>query len=153
MKTQQNRLQDIKRLLKRYVDDCGASGWDPIFGEGIVNFVSYDEVLKPLILSKEDVASIMPTDSTKYIPVPEQKDIPLNAKLTITLDRQLTCGDVVDIKLFRGDKEVQTSLTSNFKKQEIVVSPTGPFLPRTTYRLLPLVEHGLDYKIYFVTGN
>lgn len=146
-------IQDIEQLLKRYVDDRGVSGWDSIFGEGIVNFASYDEVLKPLIVSKEDVASITRTDSTKYIPFPEQRDAPLDAKLTITFDRQLTDGDLVDIKLFRGDKEVQTSLTSTIEKQEIVVSPIRSLLPRTTYRLVLLVEHGLDYDMYFVTGN
>jgi len=146
-------IQDIEQLLKRYVDDRGASGWDPIFGEGIVNFASYDEVLKPLIVNKEDAASITRTDAKKYIPFPEQRDVPLNAKLAITFDRQLTDGDIVDIKVFRGDKEVQTSLTSALEKQEVVVSPTRPFLPRTTYRLVLLVEHGLDYEMYFVTGN
>jgi len=146
-------IQDIEQLLKRYVDDRGASGWDPFFGEGIVNFASYDEVLKPLIVSKEDAASITRTDSAKYIPFPEQRNVPLNAKLAITFDRQLTDGDIVDIKVYRGDKEVQTSLTSTIEKQEVVVSPTSPFLPRTTYRLVLLVEHGLDYEMYFVTGN
>jgi len=146
-------IQDIEHLLKRYVDDRGVSGWDPIYGEGIVNLASYDEVLKPLIVSKEDVSSITQTDTTKYIPFPEQRDVPLHAKLAITFDRQLTDGDVVDIKVYRGDKEVQTSLTSTIEKQEVVVSPTRPFLPQTTYRLVLLVEHGLDYEMYFVTGN
>lgn len=52
-------IQDIERLMKKYVDDRGAIGWDRIFGEGIVNLASYDEVLKPLVINKNDVASIM----------------------------------------------------------------------------------------------
>ncbi|NYF23582.1 S8 family serine peptidase [Sporosarcina sp. JAI121] len=137
-------VADIDRLLKKYVDDRGATGWDPLFGEGIVNVTSYDE---GLFVNKEDTAS------TKYIPFPEQRNVPLDAKWTITFDRQLTDGDVVKIKLLRGDKEVKTTLTSNIKEQEIIVSPTGLLLPRTTYRLLLFVEHGKDYEMVFVTGS
>lgn len=136
--------QDIERLLKKYVDDRGTLGWDPIYGEGIVNVATYHEESKPLGTSKS-------ADSKKYIPFPEQRNVPLDAKWAITFDRPLTEGDVVDIKLYRGDKEVQTTRTSNAKKQEIEISPNKLFLPNTTYRLLLIVEHGMDYEMYFVT--
>ena len=42
--------EDIERLIKKYVDDRGAIGWDSQYGEGIVNIASYGE---SLIVDKE----------------------------------------------------------------------------------------------------
>lgn len=147
-------VQEIERLLKKYVDDRGATGWDPIFGEGIVNVANYDEIV--IVKTETAVATsrgATSANSTEFILFPEKQDVPLDAKWTITFDRQLTDGDIVDIKVLRGDKEVPITLTSNSEKQEITVTPIKLLLPRTTYRLLLFVEHGMDYEMSFVTVN
>lgn len=129
---------EIEKLLKKYIDDRGATGWDPLFGEGIVNVTAYDE-------------GIISSHDTGFIPFPEQQDVPLDASLSISFDRPLTDGDIVAIQIVRGDKELP--VTFNKQKQTIAVTPLKPFLPRTTYRLLLIVEHGKDYEMTFVTGD
>jgi len=122
-------VQEIEWLLKKYVDDQGATGWDPIFGEGIVNVANYDENL--IVNTETAIATSRAAtseNSTEFIPFPEKRDVPLDAKWTITFDRQLTDGDIVDIKILRGDKEFPIALTSDSEKQEITVTPIKPFL-------------------------
>ncbi len=145
-------VQEIERLLKKYVDDRGATGWDPIFGEGIINVAAYDESL--IVTTETALANsrdATPSNSTEFIPFPEKRDIPLDARWTITFDRLLTDGDIVDIKVLRGDKDVPITLGSTSDKQEITVTPIKPLLPGTTYRLLLFVEHGLNFEMSFVT--
>ncbi|MFS0576657.1 S8 family serine peptidase [Sporosarcina sp. 179-K 3D1 HS] len=133
---------EIEGLLKRYVDDRGAVGWDPSFGEGIVNVTDY-----------ELVEVILDGTGSTFVPFPEKRGVPLDATWTITFDRPLTDGDVVDIKVLRGDKEVPTTQTFNSGNLEIGISTLKPLLPNTAYRLLLFVEHGMDYEMKFVTGD
>lgn len=145
-------VQEIERLLKKYVDDRGATGWDPIFGEGIVDVANYDEsVIVNIETATATSRGATSANSTEFISFPKKRDVPLDAKWTITFDRQLTDGDIVDIKILRGDKELPITLTSNSEKQETTVTPIKLLLPRTTYRLLLFVEHGVDYEMSFVT--
>lgn len=38
-------VQDIERLLKKYTTDKGPAGWGPQFGEGILDFSNYNEMV------------------------------------------------------------------------------------------------------------
>ncbi|MEK3935727.1 S8 family serine peptidase [Sporosarcina sp. FSL W7-1349] len=134
-------VEEIEGLLKRYVDDRGAIGWDPLFGEGIVNVTGY-----------EQVQVIQDGTATTFVPFPEQRSVPLDANWTITFDRPLTEGDVVDIKVLRGNKEVPITRTFS-GENEIMIAPLKPLLPNTAYRFLLFVEHGMDYEMKFVTGD
>ncbi|MFS0576670.1 S8 family serine peptidase [Sporosarcina sp. 179-K 3D1 HS] len=141
---------EIEGLLKKYVDDRGAIGRDPLFGEGVVNVTGYD---KNLVIDHEQVTVNKDKTAIAFVPFPEQRGVPLDAKWTITFDRPLTDGDVVDFKVFRGDKEVPITRTFNSGENEIMIAPLKPLLPHTTYRLLLFVEHGRDYEMKFVTGD
>ena len=132
-------VQDIELLLKKYAEDRGTSGWDPTYGEGIINVKSYYE------------NSI--NNSTNSPSNTEQRDIPLNKVFTVTMNRLISDKDVLDIKLLRGDKETPITLSSYVNKKEIHVTPNSQLLPRTKYRLIIQVKDGTTYEKYFVTKS
>jgi subtilisin family serine protease len=149
-------VRGIENLLKKYVDDRGAIGWDSQYGEGIVNFASYGESLivdnGQHVVSKEEKVAVIPKPTTEIISLPEHKNVALDKVWTIQFNRQLTERDIISIKLFTNDKEIPISLTPNRARKEILVSATGAYHPGTAYRLMIHVEKGKKYQMDFVTG-
>jgi len=133
-------IKDIERLLKKYVDDRGAVGWDPIFGEGIVNVASYDE---PQIVS---------ADFSGFISLPSARNVPLNKEWHIEFNRQLSKKDIIDVQVFRGSEVVPITLRSIVVTKEIVARPVVPYARSTSYKLVIRVKNGKDYQMDFHTG-
>ncbi|AOV08765.1 S8 family serine peptidase [Sporosarcina ureilytica] len=82
-------IQEIERLLKKYVDDRGVIGWDRFFGEGIVNVASFDErpIVKnepPIVRLKKTSFNInkdeeMTVDLSRYVTDPEGDPLTFSA--------------------------------------------------------------------------
>jgi len=138
-------IQEIERLLKKYVDDQGAVGWDPIFGEGIVNVASYDE---PQNVSA-DVAGM---DFSNFISLPSVRNVPLNKEWHIEFTRQLSTKDIIDVQVFRGSDVVPITLRSKVETKEIVATAVSSYAPSTSYKLVIRVKNGKSYKMDFYTG-
>lgn len=139
-------IKDIERLLKKYVDDRGAVGWDPIFGEGIINAASYDE--PPNVSANEQGM-----DFSNFISLPSARNVPLNKEWHIEFTRQLSKKDIIDVQLFRGSKVVPIKLRSKIETKEIVATPISPYAPSTSYKLVIRVENGKNYQMDFYTGD
>ena len=136
---------DIDRLLKKYTIDRGAAGWDPQFGEGILNLSNYDEkVTQEISAPPKEVSS----DLSSF---PSHEGVPLNKSWKVTFDRALTEGDKVDIQINRSGKEVP--IMTETKANEIIVTPIRKFFPRSSYQLLLFVENGGQYEMTFRTGE
>ena len=138
-------IKEIERLLKKYVDDRGAVGWDPIFGEGIVNAASYDE---PLSVSA-DVAGV---DFSTFISLPSVRNVPLNKEWHIEFNRRLSNKDIIDVQVFQGSDVVPITLRSKVEAKEIVATAVSSYAPSTSYKLVIRVENGKDYQMDFYTG-
>ena len=138
-------IQEIERLLKKYVDDRGAVGWDPIFGEGIVNVASYDEPLS----ESADVAGM---DFSNFIRLPTVRNVPLNKEWHIEFTRQLSAKDIIDVHVFRGSELVPITLRSKVETKEIVATAVSSYAPSTSYKLVIRVKNGKDYLMDFYTG-
>lgn len=138
-------IQEIERLLKKYVDDRGAVGWDPIFGEGIVNVTSYDEPLS----ESADVAGM---DFSNFISLPSVRNVPLNKEWHIEFTRQLSAKDIIDVHVFRGSELVPITLRSKIETKEIVATAVSSYAPSTSYKLVIRVKNGKDYLMDFYTG-
>ncbi|MEI4768827.1 S8 family serine peptidase [Psychrobacillus sp. FJAT-51614] len=132
-------VQQIELLLKKYVDDKGEQGWDPIYGEGIVNVKHFEENTMTL--------------NNKTSQIAEQKDIPLNKKFTVKMSRKIYDNDTLEIKLYREGKEVPITLSSYLNKKEIIVTPNELLLPNTKYLLVIKIEDHVTFEKYFVTKS
>lgn len=139
-------IKDIERLLKKYVDDRGVVGWDPIFGVGIVNVASYDE---PRSVS-EDVSGM---DFPNFISLPSVRNVPLTKEWRIEFTRQLSKKDIIDVQVFRGSKVVPIRLRSKVETKEIIAIPNSPYVPFTSYKLVIRVKNGKNYQMDFYTGG
>ncbi|MCM3636558.1 S8 family serine peptidase [Sporosarcina luteola] len=140
----------IERLLKQYVDDRGAAGWDPQYGEGIVNIASIG--VDNVSTVKEELKKV-PVPSSDVITLPEYKDVPLNKKWTVAFNRLLTGWDAIDVKVYMGSSEIPIQLTSQAGKKEIIVSANDQYRPNTAYRLVILSGNKFKYEMHFVTGS
>jgi len=138
-------IQEIERLLKKYVDDQGAVGWDPIFGEGIVNVASYDE-------PQSESADVAGLDFSNFISLPSVRNVPLNKEWHIEFTRQLSTKDIIDVQVFRGNDVVPITLRSKVETKEIVARPVSSYAPSTSYKLVIRVKNGKSYKMDFYTG-
>ncbi|MBO0602564.1 S8 family serine peptidase [Sporosarcina sp. E16_3] len=139
-------IKDIERLLKKYVDDRGAVGWDPIFGEGIVNVASYDEPRS----ASADVAGM---DFSDFISLPSVRNVPLTKEWHIEFTQQLSTKDVIDVHVFRGSDAVPIRLRSNIENKEIIATPIFPYAASTSYKLVIRVKNGKSYQMDFHTGD
>ncbi|MBO0589154.1 S8 family serine peptidase [Sporosarcina sp. E16_8] len=137
-------MKEIERLLKKYVDDRGAVGWDPIFGEGIVNIASYDE---PRRVSA-DVAGM---DFSDFISLPSVRNVPLTKEWRIEFTRQLSKKDIIDVRVFRGSDLVPIRLRSSVETKEIVATPVSSYAASSSYKLVIRVKNGKDYQMDFYT--
>lgn len=138
-------IQEIERLLKKYVDDQGAVGWDPIFGEGIVNVASYDE-------PRSESADVAGMDFSNFISLPSVRNVPLNKEWHIEFTRQLSAKDIIDVHVFRGSELVPITLRSKVETKEIVATAVSSYAPSTSYKLVIRVKNGKDYLMDFYTG-
>lgn len=127
----------IERLVKKYVDDRGSAGWDPQYGEGIVNIASTD----------------MQKAAAGIISMPDHRDVPLNKKWTIAFNRLLKEQDSIDFKLFAGDNEIPVQVTPKAGKKELIVSANELYRPDTVYRLEIISGKEKKYEMHFVTGD
>lgn len=133
--------QEMERLIKMHVDDRGANGWDPLYGEGIVNILAYDvNPIETPVLSKE------------FVTLAFQENVPLNKTWTINFNRRLTDRDTMTIKIFNDDKEIPIIISPNYQEKQIRIAPANSYSPQSTYRMIVDVENGESYQMEFVTG-
>ena len=127
-------IAEIELLLETYTDDRGTTGWDPIFGEGIVNVKNY-------------INRTLPIDDK----IATQRAIPLNKVFTVTMNRKIAANDKVTIRLVRGDKEIPITISPYVNQNQIIVTPTEQLLSDTKYLLEVNVENGKSMKKFFIT--
>jgi len=139
-------IKDIERLLKKYADDRGAVGWDPIFGEGIVNVAAYDE---PPNISADEQGM----DFSNFISLPSVRNVPLNKEWHIEFTRQLSKKDIIDVVVFRGSEVVPITLRSKVGTKEIIATPVSSYAASTSYKLVIRVKNGKSYQMDFYTGD
>ncbi|WP_252502123.1 S8 family serine peptidase [Sporosarcina sp. Marseille-Q4943] len=138
-------VQDVERLLKKYTTDYGTAGWDSQFGEGVINFSTYnEEVVQENPSPPREVAS----DIKSF---PPHENVPVNKNWQITFDRALTEGDKVEIRINRSGRDVP--IVTETVANEIIVTPIRKFFPHTNYQLLIFVENGGQYDMKFRTQN
>ncbi|MCG7344067.1 S8 family serine peptidase [Sporosarcina sp. ACRSL] len=138
-------VQEIDRLLKKYSVDQGPAGWDPQFGEGTLNFTSYDEQVI------QQVSAPLPKTSSDMQSFPSHDNVPLNKSWKVTFDRALTEGDKVDIRIIRSGRDVP--IVTETIANEIIVTPIRKLFPHMNYQLLLFVENGGQYEMKFRTGE
>ncbi|MCG7337144.1 S8 family serine peptidase [Sporosarcina sp. ACRSM] len=132
-------IPELERLLKVYVDDRGTIGWDPLYGEGIINFTEY--------------ANNPANGATEFIQLPEVHDVPLDKVWSIKFNRELLEQDIVNVKLLQGTNEIPIQTAVNPQNKEIITTtPLTPFKPNSSYRLLIKIENGENYEMVFTTG-
>ncbi len=132
-------IPELERLLKIYVDDLGTIGWDPLYGEGIVNVTDY--------------TSSPGNGAMEFIQLPEVHDVPLDKVWSIKFNRELLEQDIVNVKLLQGNNEIPIQTAVNPQNKEITVTPRSAFKPNRTYRLLIMIENGRNYEMVFTTGD
>lgn len=130
----------IEFLLKKYVDDLGAIGWDPLYGEGIVNVSTFmkTDLSKPLI-------------SQQTVLLPGHKNIPLDKKWTIKFNRQFSDHSIITVKLHQGSRELPVELIPNLIHKEMIVQPVEQYDYGTVYWLEIIVRNGKSYMMEFET--
>jgi subtilisin family serine protease len=134
-------ISEIEELLKGYVNDTGPVGWDPLFGEGIVNVSSFEKYSR----IREAL------NSTNYTALPEYKDVVLNKKWTITFNRSFTDSSIISVKLYSDDMEIPISITNNLFDKQLIVVPNINYKTNTAYQLEITVEKGKRYLMNFTT--
>ncbi|WP_203245822.1 S8 family peptidase [Sporosarcina beigongshangi] len=133
-------IQVIEQLLKKYVDDRGETGWDKLYGEGVVNVTSYAKI-SPLAQPK----------AVDFISLPGQKNVSLNKLWTVKFDRIFSDPNIATIKLYNGVTEIPITLSPNLKNKEIIVTPKSNYESNTAYRLEIIVQNGKKYQMQFET--
>ncbi|KXH84067.1 S8 family serine peptidase [Sporosarcina sp. HYO08] len=130
----------IEALLKKYVDDLGAIGWDPYYGEGIINVSSFmkTDLTKPLI-SKQTTL------------LPSHKNVALDKEWSIKFDRQFSDHSIVTVKMHQGSRELPIQLVPNLLNKEIIVQPIKPYEYSTVYWFEIIVRNGKSYVMEFQT--
>lgn len=132
---------EVEQLLKRFVDDKGPRGWDPLYGAGIVNVRTYNYV---------KVAN-GPKPVAHSIALPRYDAVPLDKEWTITFNRVFSDATIVSIHLYRDFDEVPVTIYPKLEDKEIVVVPDALYEPGTDYRLQIVVKKGKTYHMDFST--
>lgn len=90
-------IQDIERLLKKYVDDRGAKGWDTSFGEGIINVASFDEIknVPPIVNAEDNTFTVekgenLIIDLSRYVTDDDGDDLTYSADAGVLRGNMLT---------------------------------------------------------------
>lgn len=136
-------IQEIEKLLKKYVDDKGATNWDSLYGEGIVNVSSYEKHS----LIQQTLAS------ANYINLPKYTNVPLNKKWTINFNRILTDTKIISVALYSDEQEEPIKVSFTKGTAKLMVTPITNFEPNAPYLLDIRVIGGDRYLMNFQTGS
>lgn len=148
-------VKGLERLLKQYVDDRGPTGWDSLYGEGILNISSIEmspivKVQQPIQTEENKIVS-EPTKYTDFISLPDQKNVPVNKEWSIQFNRMLTERDIISIKVLNGETEIPIKSNVTTGEKLIIASPISGYQNSTSYKLIIMVEKGKSYQMNFET--
>lgn len=136
-------IQEIEQLLKKYVDDRGAVGWDPLYGEGIVNITTYEHDLP-----------VNPIDAlSNYTALPGIKNVSLDKQWSIKFNRVFTDASIISVKVSTWDSEIPITLSPNSKDREMIVTPNVMYESNRVYLLEITIKNGKKYQMQFVTAS
>lgn len=138
-------VQDIEQLLKANVDDRGQTGWDQQFGQGIINFTSYQGVPTTTQLPVKEKPVVQPSNP-EFPPI---TDLVKDSEILIKFNRTIFQKDVVEIKLEKEGQTIPITRVLSERKRELKVYPTNGFEETGDYLLtIQLEKQKIAIKLY-----
>lgn len=129
-------IQDVEKVLKMYVKDLGAPGWDRLYGEGLLNVSQF---------TKKD-------RSARVIIFPEKSNVPIDKKWTITLDKPILNTTPIEVTLFDGKERHPVTIVKNGIDKKLTIIPVEPYVKDKDY-LLEVIINEKKYSLKFKTTN